>query len=525
MSDQVYLYIALGIYFAAMLLIGYLAFRRTSDHEDYMLGGRGLPPWVAALSAGASDMSGWLIMGLPGAIFVSGLLESWIAIGLLIGSYLNWRLVAPRLRAYTEVSRNSITIPSFFENRTRDRSRLLRTVSSIIILVFFTLYASSGMVAGGKFFESAFGGDYALGMILVVVVTLAYTLFGGFLGASLTDVVQGLMMVIALIVVPIVALFTIGNFQETTTLITENNPVALSLFGDGSLSTFAVVMFILSGLAWGLGYFGQPHIIVRFMALRSPQEAASARRIGTSWQFLSLLGAVVSGLVGIAYFAKFGDGPSDPETVVLLLSQVLLHPLVAGLVLAAVLAAIMSTLSSQLIVCSSALVEDTYRALKKTPPSQKTLLWLGRAGVLIVAIIAGILAISPNDSILGLVSFAWAGFGAAFGPIVLLSLYWRKLTNWGALAGMIVGAVAVFVYKAIDSALGIGLYELLPAFILALAAAMIVSLVAPKPNEEIEREFTETGAIVAIRDRKEAADAAAARVEARRVAAEESSGQ
>lgn len=498
MSDQVYLYIALGIYFAAMLLIGYLAFRRTSDHEDYMLGGRGLPPWVAALSAGASDMSGWLIMGLPGAIFVSGLLESWIGIGLLVGSYLNWRLVAPRLRAYTEVSRNSITIPSFFENRTRDRTRLLRTVASIIILVFFTLYASSGMVAGGKFFESAFGGDYLLGMVLVVVVTLAYTLFGGFLGASLTDVVQGLMMVVALIVVPIIALFTIGSFEETSTLITETNPVALSLFGDGSLSTMAVVMFIISGLAWGLGYFGQPHIIVRFMALRSPQEAASARRIGTSWQFLSLAGAVVSGLVGIAYFAKFGDGPSDPETVVLLLSQVLLHPLVAGLVLAAVLAAIMSTLSSQLIVCSSALVEDTYRALKKTPPSQKTLLWLGRGGVLVIAIIAGFLAISPNDSILGLVSFAWAGFGAAFGPIVLLSLYWRKLTNWGALAGMVVGAVMVFVYKEIDGALGIGLYELLPAFLLALVAAWAVSLATYQHNEEIQDEFSRTDALTVV---------------------------
>ncbi|MFD2758685.1 sodium/proline symporter PutP [Gulosibacter faecalis] len=525
MSDQVYLYIALGIYFAAMLLIGYLAFRKTSDHEDYMLGGRGLPPWVAALSAGASDMSGWLIMGLPGAIFVTGLLESWIAIGLLIGSYLNWRLVAPRLRAYTEVARNSITIPSFFENRTRDRSHLLRSVSSVIILVFFTLYASSGMVAGGKFFESAFGGDYMLGMILVVVVTLAYTLFGGFLGASLTDVVQGLMMVIALIVVPVVALFTIGNFDETATRINDVNPAALSLFGDGSLSTVAVVMFIVSGLAWGLGYFGQPHIIVRFMALRTPQEAASARRIGTSWQFLSLLGAVVSGLVGVAYFSKFGDGPSDPETVVLLLSQVLLHPLVAGLVLAAVLAAIMSTLSSQLIVCSSALVEDLYRAVRKEVPGQKTLLWLGRIGVLIVAIVAGILAVNPNDTILGLVSFAWAGFGAAFGPIVLLSLYWRKLTNWGALAGMVVGAVTVFVYKAIDSALEIGLYELLPAFILALLAAMIVSLVKPNTDPEIDREFTETGAIVAVKGTKAGTEATAARAEARRVAAEEASGK
>ncbi|KTR80314.1 sodium/proline symporter PutP [Leucobacter chromiiresistens] len=490
MSAQFYLYLALAIYFAVMLFIGWLAFRRTSSHEGYMLAGRGLPPWVAALSAGASDMSGWLIMGLPGAIYASGLIEGWIAIGLLIGSYLNWRLVAPRLRAYSEVSRNSITIPSFFENRTRDRTRLLRTISSVIILVFFTLYASSGMVAGGKYFESTFGGDYWVGMLLVTVVTLAYTLFGGFLGASLTDVVQGLMMVVALIVVPVVAIITIGGWGEATGV--GASAGQLSLFGDGTLSTGAVVLVVVSGLAWGLGYFGQPHIIVRFMALRTPQEAASARRIGTSWQFLSLLGAVASGLVGAAYFEKFGGAPADPETVVLLMSQVLLHPLVAGFVLAAVLAAIMSTLSSQLIVCSSALVEDLYRLARKTPPSDRALVLLGRGGVLVVALIAALLAISPNDSVLGLVSFAWAGFGAAFGPIVLLSLYWRRLTNWGALAGMVAGSVTVFVWKA----LGTGLYELLPGFVVALAAALLVSLATQRPDAEIEREFSETMEIV-----------------------------
>ncbi|GAB2552645.1 sodium/proline symporter PutP [Leucobacter ruminantium] len=492
MSNQVWLYIALGLYFAAMIYIGWHASRKTTDHEDYMLGGRGLPPWVAALSAGASDMSGWLIMGLPGAMYATGLVEAWIAIGLLIGSYLNWRLVAPRLRAYSEVSRNSITIPSFFENRLRDRTRILRTASSIIILVFFTLYASSGMVAGGKFFESAFDGDYLVGMLIVTAVTLSYTLFGGFLGASLTDVVQGLMMVVALILVPVIAIINIGSFSETGELITDVNPAALSLLGDGSLAGGALILAILSGLAWGLGYFGQPHIIVRFMALRSSRDAASARRIGTSWQFLSLLGAVSAGLIGIAYFEKFGGAPSDPEVVVLLLSQTLLHPLISGLVLAAVLAAIMSTLSSQLIVCSSALVEDIYRGLKKEQPSQKTLVVLGRCGVLLIAIIAALLSISPNDSILGLVAFAWAGFGAAFGPVVLLSLYWRKLTNWGALAAMVAGSVTVFVWKALDT----GLYELLPAFVVATVVAVVVSLATYRRDEEIEREFTETGTLL-----------------------------
>ncbi|MBP1327634.1 sodium/proline symporter [Leucobacter exalbidus] len=462
-----------------------MAYRKTRNHEDYMLGGRNLPSWVAALSAGASDMSGWLIMGLPGAIYATGLIESWIAVGLLIGSYLNWRLVAPRLRAYSEVSRNSITIPSFFENRLRDRTRVLRTVASLIILVFFTLYISSGMVAGGIFFETTFGGDYLVGMLIVTAVTLCYTLFGGFLGASLTDVVQGLIMVTALVVVPIIAIISIGGFGETAAIVETVGAGNLSFFGGGALTTGAAALIIISGLAWGLGYFGQPHIIVRFMALRSPQEAASARRVGTSWQFLSLLGAISTGLIGIAYFDKFGGATQNPETVVLLISQVLLHPFVAGLVLASVLAAIMSTLSSQLIVCSSALVEDIYRAVKKPAPSEKTLVVLGRLGVLVVAIIAGLLAISPNDSILALVAFAWAGFGAAFGPIVLLSLYWRKLTNWGAIAGMLTGSATVFIWKAFDT----GLYELLPAFAVALVVTICVSLATYRHQEEISQEF------------------------------------
>ncbi|WP_298041582.1 sodium/proline symporter PutP, partial [uncultured Microbacterium sp.] len=384
MSDQIFIFIALALYFAAMLVIGYVAFRRTKNHEDYMLGGRDLPPGVAALSAGASDMSGWLVMGLPGAIYLSGLIEAWIAIGLTIGAYLNWWLVAPRLRAYTEVSRNSITVPSFFENRLRDSSRLLRILAGIVILVFFTLYISSGMVAGGVFFESSFNSDYLLGMALVAGVTLIYTLFGGFLGASFTDVVQGLMMVIALIVVPVAAVIAVGGFDEVGTYIDDLAPNHLSLIG-GTAITGGTVLAIVSALAWGLGYFGQPHIIVRFMALRSPREAKSARRIGMSWMILSLAGAVFSGIVGIAYMAQRGIDLGNPETVVLVMSQTLLHPFIAGLVLAAVLAAIMSTVSSQLIVCSSALVEDLYKVMKKTPPEGKRMVMLGRVAVLIIA--------------------------------------------------------------------------------------------------------------------------------------------
>ncbi|WP_309064859.1 sodium/proline symporter PutP [Microbacterium sp.] len=497
MSDQIFTYAALALYFAGMLLIGYIAFRRTDDHEDYMLGGRNLPPWVAAISAGAADMSGWLVMGLPGAIYVSGLIEAWIAIGLTIGAYLNWLLVAPRLRAYTQVSRNSITVPSFFENRLRDSSRTLRVLAGLIILVFFTLYISSGMVAAGVFFESSFNGDYLFGMLLVGGITLLYTLFGGFLGASFTDVVQGLMMVIALIVVPVAAVIAIGGLGETGGLIAENAGAGhLALLG-GEAVTGATMLAIVSALAWGLGYFGQPHIIVRFMALRTPQEAKSARRIGISWMVISMGGAVLSGLVGIAYMAQQGIDLDNAETVVLVMSQTLLPPFVAGLILAAVLAAIMSTISSQLVVCSSALVEDLYKVVKKDPPSQKRLVLLGRMAVLAVAIVAIVLAITPNDTILGLVSFAWAGFGAAFGPIILLSLFWRKLTTWGALTGMFVGAATVFIWKALNT----GLYELLPAFVLATVAAVLVSLVTYRHNEEIQQEFTDTGTMLAVRPR------------------------
>lgn len=494
MSDQTFMFIALGFYLAAMLAIGWVAFRRTTGHEDYMLGGRKLPPWVAAISAGASDMSGWLVMGLPGAIYLSGLIEAWIAVGLTLGAYLNWLLVAPRLRAYSEASRNSITVPSFFENRLRDGTRMLRVISSVVIVVFFTLYISSGMVAGGVFFESSFDGDYLTGVVVVTAVTLAYTLFGGFLGASFTDVVQGLMLVVALVIVPVAAVIAVGGIDETVTTLEDVAQDHLSLL-SGTALTGGVAMSIVSALAWGLGYFGQPHILVRFMALRSPQEARSARRIGMSWMVTSLVGAVVSGLAGVAFVTRTGADLKNPETIVLLMSQTLLHPFVAGLVLAAVLAAIMSTISSQLIVSSSALIEDLCKVLRKTPPTDTQLVLSGRAAVLAVTVVAAALAISPNDSILGLVSFAWAGFGAAFGPIILLSLFWRRLTNWGALAGMVAGAVTVFAWKALNT----GLYELLPAFIVALLTAVVVSVLTPKPGADIDTEFTYTGTLLTTR--------------------------
>ncbi len=488
MSETTYQLIAIAIYFAAMLSIGYYAYTRTRNIDGYMLAERGLRPSVAALSANASDMSGWLLMGLPGAIYTSGLIEAWIAIGLTIGAYLNWTFVAPRLRAYTEIAGDSITIPSFFERRTRDTTRLLRVVAALVILVFFTFYVSSGMVAAGKFFESSFGWSYLSGMVLVAVITLAYTLFGGFLGATLTDVAQGLLMFAALVAVPVVALVKLGDLGEVVAQAESVNPDAFNLFTGIDGGAIAWVVGIISTAAWGLGYFGQPHIIVRFMALRTPAEAKIGRRVGTTWMIITALGAVGTALIGIAYFAGDPAKPiEDPETVFLLLSQIFFHPLIAGLVLAAVLAAIMSTMSSQLVVCSSALVEDLVN-LTGRKASPERLLAYGRLGVLAVALVAFVLALDSDSAILELVAFAWAGFGAAFGPIVLLSLYWRRLTAMGALAGMITGAVVVFVWGNID-ALSDEMYEIVPGFLAALLVAVVVSRLTATDQPGVDEEF------------------------------------
>lgn len=488
MSDNSYQLLAIIIYMVAMLVIGWYAFRKTSNLSDYMLGGRGLGPAVTALSAGAADMSGWLLMGLPGAIYAFGLVEAWLAIGLTIGAYANWLIVAPRLRVYTQVSKDSITIPSFLDNRLRDHTKLLRIASGIIILVFFTFYVSSGMVAGGKFFESSFGYDYHTGLLIVSAVVVLYTLFGGFLAVSYTDALQGLIMLLALILVPVFGIFVTGGISETIDSIKAVNPEHLKLLG-----TTATVAGVISSVAWGLGYFGQPHIIVRFMAINTVKEVKSARRIGIGWMILSLIGAIITSLVGIAYFQQNSNSVgelSDPETVFIVMGQILFHPFIAGIMLAAILAAVMSTISSQLIVTSSALVEDIYKALFKKAADDQHYVLVGRLAVFVVAIIGAILAWNPDSSVLDLVGFAWAGFGAAFGPIILLSLFWRKLTNYGALYGMILGAATAFIWGKTE--LAKTLYEIVPGFLVCLIAAVIISLMTFKPNLEIEEEFNET---------------------------------
>ena len=481
--------VALAIYFLAMIAIGLYAYKTTdNDVSGYMLGGRKLSPSVTALSAGASDMSGWMLMGLPGAMYISGLSSTWIAVGLLIGAYLNYLVVAPRLRVYTEIAQDAITIPDYFEKRFEDKTRLLRIVSSLVIVVFFTLYTSSGVVGGGKLFESSFGLNYELGLFITAGVVVIYTLIGGFLAVSLTDFVQGCLMFLALVLVPVAAIDHLGGITEVNQIVDRINPELLSWVGASS------ALAIISALSWGLGYFGQPHIIVRFMAIRSVQDIKVARRIGMSWMLVTIVGAVMTGFVGIAYVAKTEMTLNDPETIFIVFSQFLFHPLISGFLLAAILAAIMSTISSQLLVTSSSLTEDFYKAFVKRNASQTELVVIGRLSVLLVALVAIALAFDRNSSVLQLVSNAWAGFGAAFGPLIILSLYWSRMTFAGALSGIIVGALTVLIWiyapVTVDGQrLSQLMYEIVPGVILSTLTIVGVSLCTKVPAPSIRQLF------------------------------------
>lgn len=476
--------ISIAIYMVGMLVIGYFAYKRTANLEDYMIGGRSLGPAVTALSAGAADMSGWLLMGLPGAMFTQGISASWIAIGLTIGAYLNWLFVAPRLRAYTEVANNSMTIPAFLENRFKDKSNILRLTSGLVIIIFFTFYVSSGMVSGGVLFETTFGVHYQAGLWIVAAVVIAYTLFGGFLAVSWTDFVQGLIMVVALVLVPIVTIMKVGGIGTGFDTIKEIDPKLFDIFKG------TTVLGIISLVAWGLGYFGQPHIIVRFMAISSVKEIKKARRIGMSWMIFSVGGAMFTGFLGLAYYSQQGLDISDPETIFIKLSEILFHPLITGFLLAAILAAVMSTISSQLLVTASSLTEDVYKTFFRRTASEKELLLISRLAVLVVSVISVFLAFSKNGTILSLVGYAWAGFGASFGPVILLSLSWKRMNRWGALAGIIGGAVTVIVWSSIE-VLKQNLYEIIPGFIVGLVSIWVVSLLTEAPNAKQVENFNE----------------------------------
>lgn len=478
-------------YLLLMVALGFFAWHYTRNFNDYILGGRSLGGVVTALSVGASDMSGWLLMGLPGAVFLYGISESWLAIGLTIGTWFNWKLVSARLRVYTEVSHNALTLPDFFTHRFRDESKALRIMAALVILTFFTIYCASGVVAGARLFENTFDMSYERAVWIGAAATIAYVFIGGFLAVSWTDAIQASLMCIALVVTPIVVMWDLGGFTSAVDQVKAINPDMVRMVTN---QTF---IGIISLLAWGLGYFGQPHILVRFMATKSIKVMAGARRISILWMVFCLGGAVCVGFFGSAYFNAHPEQATlvteNHERIFIVLSQVLFNPWIGGLLMSAILAAVMSTLSCQLLVCSSTLTEDFYRSFLRPNASQWELLWFGRAMVLVISFVAIFIAMDPKSLVLSLVSYAWAGFGAAFGPVVLMSLWWKRMNRNGALAGMIVGAVTVLVWHQFA---WFGLYEIIPGFLFNLIAIVVVSLATAKPEAEIEQQFDEVVAEV-----------------------------
>jgi sodium/proline symporter len=458
------------VYLLVILIIGVIAWRRTRDLADFVLGGRRLGSWVAALSASASDMSGWLLLGLPGYAYVAGLESFWLALGLLLGTWLNWRLVAARLRLASEAAGDALTLPQYFANRFHDESGLIRVVSSLFVLLFFLFYTSSGLVAGGKLFEAVFGLPYLWAVALGALTIILYTAFGGFLAVSWTDLFQGLLMAAALVAVPLMALGAAGGAGGAEHAIAARHPALLDPFTDSEGKPLGLLA-IVSLLAWGLGYFGQPHILARFKAVKSVDLVPRARRIAVSWVFITLIAACLVGLLGIPVF---DPALEDAEKVFIRLVDLLFHPLVAGICLAAILAAIMSTADSQLLVSSSAFTGDIYRVLLRKQASQRELVVVGRLAVLAIAVAAFLLALDPENKVLDLVAYAWAGFGAAFGPAVLLSLYWRGMNRWGALAGILAGGLTVVIWKPLQGGL-FDLYEIVPGFIVSALAIVVVS--------------------------------------------------
>ena len=487
--------ISLGVYFLVMLGIGvYAYFKQSNDTEGYMLGGRSLGPAVTALSAGASDMSGWLLLGLPGYMYADGVVSIWIALGLTLGALLNYIIVAPRLRVYTEVANNAITLPDYFANRFEDKSHMLRVLSAIVIILFFTVYTAASLVGGGKLFESSLNLSYATGLWVTAGVVVAYTLFGGFLAVSMTDFVQGVIMLFAMIIVPVVAFTDLGGISAATTAVKNIDPNLLN-FTNG-LPDGMAILGIISLMAWGLGYFGQPHIIVRFMAIRSVKDVPTARNIGMSWMVVSLVGSLMTGFAGRAYVQKTAMTLDDPETIFLVFTQFLFTPLVSGFLLAAILAAIMSTISSQLLVVSSSLTKDVYKLFLDREASESRQVMVGRISVIVVAIVSIMLASNPDSSVLTLVSNAWAGFGAAFGPLVIFSLIWRGMNRNGAVAGMVVGALTVILwiygpFQMNGMALNSWLYAIVPGFVLSTIAIFVVSIATGGPKPTVAATFKE----------------------------------
>ena len=500
--------IAFVMYMLLMILIG-IANSKNSNNEDYFLGGRGLGSWTAALSAQASDMSGWLLMGLPGAIYFAGTGEVWIAIGLLIGTILNWFLVARRLRKYTIKANNSLTIPSFFQNRFKDKSGALKIIPAIIIVVFFAVYTASAFSSGAKLFANVFGqGDskmYTIGLTVAAAVILIYTLLGGFRAVCYTDFIQGLLMLVAILAVPIIAYISVTNDYGTLSnaLTAKGVPDAagyLNLMKDSEGNPISIIS-IISNLGWALGYFGMPHILIRFMAIKSDREVKKSRIIAIIWVIISLGAACLLGLIARGYLNEVLTNETKETVFIKTILQIFdgnfILVFIGGIFLCGILAAIMSTADSQLLVTASSVSEDMYKGVINKKASDKNALWVGRIAVIVIAVIAYVIALDPSSSVMALVSDAWAGFGAAFGPIILLSLFWKRFNLAGAITGMITGAATVIIWDYIPIVNGqtlnavTGLYSLVLGFALALVLAVIVCLATKAPSAEIQKEFEE----------------------------------
>lgn len=504
----VWVLIAFAIYLLGMIVVGALYMKQNSSAEDYFLGGRNLNGFMAALSAQASDMSGWLLMGLPGAIYAFGTGQAWIAIGLFIGTVCNWLFISGRLRKYTIVANNSLTLPMYFENRFHDKKRILLFVSSVTIVIFFLVYTASALAAGGKLFNSIFGVDYKVALTIGAIVILTYTFMGGFMAVCATDFIQGTLMLIGLLVIPIIAYATIGSEQLTITL--EETGVNASLFKNLFYNDGQPIkaIDIISNLAWGLGYCGMPHILIRFMAIKDEKELKKSKSVAIIWVALSLIFACIIGVVGRAYLAPTilgTEGAASTESVFIemitkMFTVQFAAPFIGGIFLCGILAAIMSTADSQLLVTASSIAEDIYKGVFKKDAEDSKVLVISRLTVIVVAILAYLIALNPNSSIMGLVSNAWAGLGSAFGPLVLMSLFWKRTNFQGAVAGIIAGAVAVLVWDYIPLVSGqtlgaaTGLYSLVVGFVLGLACIVVVSLLTPAPSEEIMKEFDEAAA-------------------------------
>ena len=476
------------LYIGIMMAIGVYYYRRTRNMSDYFLGNRKLGAWVTSLSAEASDMSGWMLMGVPGFAYLAGLNAGWIAVGIAIGTWANWHFVAARLRKYTELADNALTLPEFLQNRYHDTTNLLRIVPAIFILIFFVIYTASGFVSAGRLFETVFGIPYEYAIFIGAGSVIFYTLVGGFLAVARTDFIQGIMMFFAILVVPICGTMASGGFERTLAEIGNVQASMLQPLTKPDGSTLGAIELI-SLLAWGIGYFGQPHILVRFMAIRTSGEIRRATHIAMTWVVLSLAAAVAVGMVGRVYLTEPLTGTAS-ETVFLVMTNELFPPIAAGLILSAVLAAIMSTASSQLLVAASAFAQDFYRTLIHKDAEQSELVWISRASVLVIASLAIFLGFNPNSFILDMVSYAWAGFGAAFGPAILMSLFWKRTTRNGVIAGIIVGGVTVLVWKQFAL---FGLYEIVPGFLLSLLAIYGISLLGEPPAQDIQETFDAVG--------------------------------